>query len=126
MVDARWSISNKELRDAYEKWCSESGEPPLSARAIGRELTTRGYTATTLGHGKRRGWKGIHLLDQSPAWSTNSEQVRTDADSTSGYPSNEPPSRRQPEDLSASVRTNECSSDLPAEPATQSDQEWDF
>ncbi len=57
-------VTSAHLRDAYEKWCSEEGERPLTAHSLGRELTARGCYTDRLS-AKSRGWFGIALVDNS-------------------------------------------------------------
>lgn len=100
VVDSRWSVGSKELREAYEKWCSEVGETAWSAQGFGRSLSARGFDSTTLGRGKKRGWSGLCLSEESPG----SDTPRTDADAFSGYPHSEPLTRDHTEEPPASVR----------------------
>lgn len=53
------------LRRAYESWCSEQGERPWTAQAVGRELTSRGYDTGKTGDRdhRARSWLGLGLVD---------------------------------------------------------------
>lgn len=39
-------VPNRDVVDAYERWCEATGEEPVSKTALGRMLTDRGYTLT--------------------------------------------------------------------------------
>lgn len=54
-------VPAKELRSAYEDWCSEQGERPWTAQALGRELNGRGYDTAKMGNKNTRTWCGIGL-----------------------------------------------------------------
>ena len=57
-------VVTAELREVYEKWCSEQGERAWTAQAVARELTSRGFSPTTVGTGydRKRAWIGVGLL----------------------------------------------------------------
>jgi putative DNA primase/helicase len=57
-VDPGARCSARELRDAYESWCAEVGERPWSAKALGQQLTTRGFDRAKLERGV---WSWIGL-----------------------------------------------------------------
>ncbi len=63
VIEDTASVASKDLRAAYEQWCSEQGERAWSAQAIGRELTDRGFDSgmTGRGNGKVRTWLGLGL-----------------------------------------------------------------
>jgi putative DNA primase/helicase len=56
-------VSARDLRAAYETWCEEQGEKPWSAKAVGNELTDRGFDASMTGRGndRVRTWLGLGL-----------------------------------------------------------------
>lgn len=56
-------VSAGALRQEYESWCDEQGERPWSAKAVGSELTNRGFDVTLRGSGSERArtWLGIGL-----------------------------------------------------------------
>lgn len=60
------SISRKEVRESYEKWCDEAGERPVSARKLAQELRARGLQDGPIIHGVRS-WMGVR-------WKTTDEQ----------------------------------------------------
>jgi putative DNA primase/helicase len=55
----------RSLRFRYESWCERNGEKPWSAKAVGGELTRRGFTKTTTGHDKQATWVGFRLVEVS-------------------------------------------------------------
>lgn len=57
-------VSAKALRSAYEAWCHENGENPWSAKAVGNELTTRGFDSAQVGKSRTRSWVGIGLASE--------------------------------------------------------------
>jgi len=61
VTDDNAHISAKALREAYELWCVEQGEKPWSAKAVGNELTDRGFDTSQLGKRRTRTWLGIGL-----------------------------------------------------------------
>ncbi len=56
------TVTAKDLYSAYQRWCEESGEKPMSQKAIGQRLTERGMTSVRIGHGGPRSWRGLALL----------------------------------------------------------------
>jgi len=59
-------VLTKQIVDAYNKWCEESGETQLSAQVFGRLLNERGFVAARNHRGRIR--KGLtlapHISDQ--------------------------------------------------------------
>jgi len=55
-------VSTKDLREVYEAWCTEEGERPQTAQAVGRELTARGFDSTRIGQSRTRSWIGLGVL----------------------------------------------------------------
>ncbi len=55
-------VSTKDLREAYEAWCTEEGERPQTAQAVGRELTARGFDSARIGQSRTRSWIGLGVL----------------------------------------------------------------
>ena len=58
-ADAR--ATAKELYAAYEQWCQQNGERPVSARAVGIRLSERGLQR--IKSGAVRLWSGVSLRD---------------------------------------------------------------
>ena len=56
-------VTSRDLRAEYIEWCEAQGEKPWSAKAVGAELTDRGFDTGTVGRGndKARTWLGIGL-----------------------------------------------------------------
>jgi len=55
------TVTAKDLYSAYQRWCEESGEKPMSQKAIGQRLTERGLEQIRL-TGGTRAWRGVALL----------------------------------------------------------------
>ena len=55
------TVTAKDLYSAYQRWCEESGEKPMSQKAIGQRLVERGLTQIRL-TGGTRAWRGLALL----------------------------------------------------------------
>jgi putative DNA primase/helicase len=51
------------LRDAYERWCEQLGERPVSAKRLTQELQSRFGVADARGGKGQRFYTGIALLD---------------------------------------------------------------
>ncbi len=60
--DANAHISAKSLRENYEAWCTEQGEKPWSAKALGAELSDRGFSSSQMGASRTRSWRGLGLI----------------------------------------------------------------
>jgi len=57
------SVASARLRERYVDWCHQEGEgEPLSAQAVGRELSRRGYDSTLLGKARTRTWIGLDVV----------------------------------------------------------------
>jgi putative DNA primase/helicase len=54
-------VASKDLRKAYETWCVEMGEAPLSRKALAADLEERGCKSASTG--TQRGWRGIGLRE---------------------------------------------------------------
>lgn len=63
VVDDAAHVTARSLREAYEAWCTEQGERPWTAHAVGRELSNRGFDTGTMGRGndRVRTWLGLGL-----------------------------------------------------------------
>ena len=53
VVDTSANVVAGDLRATYEAWCKEQGEQPWSAKALGADLTRRGYERK---RGGKRAW----------------------------------------------------------------------
>lgn len=58
-VGASAWLTAKEFRSAYEDWCKENGEQPMSQRTVGKQLTERGFHRSR--SNGRKIWKGLSL-----------------------------------------------------------------
>jgi putative DNA primase/helicase len=63
VVTAAARVTSRELRDAYEAWCGESGERPISPNAFAARLVQLGCVdgRSRNGGSTRRVWQGIGL-----------------------------------------------------------------
>ncbi len=61
LLDPNMSIPAKDLRRAYEEWCTSEGERPWTAKAVGADLTRRGLDTARLGKHNIHTWTGIDL-----------------------------------------------------------------
>ncbi len=59
------TITARDLRGAYEAWCTEAGERPWSAKAMAPHLIDRGCTMQRAGGGQTRLWRGIALAGEA-------------------------------------------------------------
>jgi len=80
-LDSRFSTPAKAVREAYEKWCADTGEEVWSARRVGASLTARGLESQRLGNRKTNVWAGLTVNGESPAQAT----LRPDAAQSSGF-----------------------------------------
>lgn len=55
-------VTAKSLREAYEGWCHGQGEKPWSAKALGAELSDRGFDSVQKGSDRTRTWIGLGLV----------------------------------------------------------------
>ncbi|WP_018348206.1 phage/plasmid primase, P4 family [Longispora albida] len=60
-----------DVRAAYESWCAEEGERPISSQMFGRELRTR-YDVQPHRSNGRRFYLGVTLLEAAPESGTES------------------------------------------------------
>lgn len=63
IIDPNAYVTAKSLRECYENWCTEEGERPWSAKALGSELSDRGFDVALRGpaSSRARTWLGIGL-----------------------------------------------------------------
>jgi putative DNA primase/helicase len=64
LIDRKAEVSNPELGKAYQAWCSDNGEKPLSARGLSLALKERGFLQVQAGSNRTRTWQGIGLLNR--------------------------------------------------------------
>jgi len=62
-ADAR--VTAKDLHLAYQQWCDETGERPLTQKAVGQRLAERGFESARMGKARTRTWLGIGLRGDS-------------------------------------------------------------
>jgi putative DNA primase/helicase len=58
---AALSVTNRDLRRVYDKWCLENGERSLGAKALAERLKHHGFKPGRTMHA--RGWQGLRLRD---------------------------------------------------------------
>jgi putative DNA primase/helicase len=66
-VGPKLTLAAQDLRSAYVQWCSEAGEQPWSAKAVGSELSHRGFESAQVGRARTRTWTGLELADAAPS-----------------------------------------------------------
>ena len=55
------SATTRLLREEYESWCQETGEPVVSVQRLGRDLTARGFDQARVGQDRARTWIGLGI-----------------------------------------------------------------
>jgi putative DNA primase/helicase len=67
VFEAGATIARKELREAYETHCRESGCEPLGAKRFASRLRERGVTEANVRQGVKfaNGWKGVRLMSDA-------------------------------------------------------------
>lgn len=58
-VGGELSVPARRLRESYEQWCTDESDRPWSAKALGAELTKRGFDSIKVGGGKV--WIGLDV-----------------------------------------------------------------
>lgn len=66
VIDPSASVTAKDLRLAYERWCAGVGEAQQSAQAVGAQLGARGYESRQKGKDRARTWIGLGLRPAQP------------------------------------------------------------
>lgn len=58
------TIVRRELREAYENWCKENGQPPFAARRFAARLRESGVTEANVRRGTKflDGWRNVRLM----------------------------------------------------------------
>ncbi len=64
VVDPTAYVAAKDLRTAYSAWCTGQGEREWSTKAVGAELSNRGFDSTQFGKARVRSWLGLGLIDE--------------------------------------------------------------
>ena len=54
-------VSTREFREAYEGFCAELGEKPLSASVLGKRLAKRGIRRGGRDGGREKVYEGVRL-----------------------------------------------------------------
>ncbi len=69
VVHEHAQVTAKALYAAYQEWCDETGEKPLTQKAVGLRLAERGFDSARLGNARTRTWLGVGLKtdDDSPS-----------------------------------------------------------
>lgn len=92
------TISRKELREAYEIQCKESGQEPFGAKRFASRLRERGVRDTTVRRGTSvvDGWVGVRLAtdverEAASRWKVDAGSVGTSSAQKSTTPNSENP-----------------------------------
>lgn len=67
-------VTAAALRDRYLAWCKAEGEREWSAKAVGAELTSRGFDKARTGKSNVSTWIGFGLLPDAPPPPTDDKQ----------------------------------------------------
>ncbi|MGH7297568.1 MAG: DNA primase family protein, partial [Polyangiaceae bacterium] len=64
VFEAAATIVRRELREAYEAWCTENGHPPFAARRFSARLREHGVVDGCVRRGTKvlDGWKNVRLM----------------------------------------------------------------
>ncbi len=63
----RARVTAKALYISYGQWCDETGEKPLTQKAVGLRLAERGFESAQIGKARARTWLGLGLrTDEAP------------------------------------------------------------
>ncbi len=80
-------VSAKDLYASYVGWCDETGEKPMTQKAMGQRLGERGFDSARVGKDRARYWLGLGLRggdnDDPPAEGADAFWERTRADANS-------------------------------------------
>lgn len=66
VVDPRAWVSAADLYSAYQHWCDDNGERPMSQKLLGGQLVERGFDRRKAGAENRWHWYGVGLLGGPP------------------------------------------------------------
>jgi putative DNA primase/helicase len=64
MFESGATIVRRDLREAYEIWCRENGQPPFAARRFAARLREQGVTEANVRRGTKflDGWRNVRLM----------------------------------------------------------------
>ncbi len=62
----RAQVTAKALYAAYQEWCDETGEKPLTQKSVGLRLAERGFDSARIGNARTRTWLGVGLKSDEP------------------------------------------------------------
>jgi putative DNA primase/helicase len=64
MFEKDATIARKDLRESYETWCRDNGQPAFAARRFGARLREHGVVDTNVRRGAKTldGWRHVRLL----------------------------------------------------------------
>ncbi|MEM4168373.1 MAG: phage/plasmid primase, P4 family [Candidatus Caldarchaeum sp.] len=88
-LDRRYEVPKATLYAAYERWCQDNGERPISRRAFTTRLQDRGISGRRAGYEKVRMYCGIRLRPEAerlatdalrPTWKPGPTQSNPDSD----------------------------------------------
>ena len=60
-IGGQLQVPSKELFCAFEKWCSNNGEQPITHRKFTQRMKELGYETAQIGSERKRGFKGLAL-----------------------------------------------------------------
>jgi len=63
VVGSTATCTAHQLYSAYQRWCEENGERPITQIQMGRRLAERGYDSTRIGRERTRSWVGIGVRE---------------------------------------------------------------
>lgn len=105
--DAAAKTARKDLREAYEIFCKESGMEPFGAKRFAARLREKGVKETTVRQGTRvvNGWSGVRMAtdgerEAASRWDVSATDVGSSSKQTSDTPS---PVDADGEDMPASA-----------------------
>ncbi len=106
VVNPRARVSAKDLYAAYQQWCSDTGEKPLSQKALGQRLDKRGLDTARVGKSGSRYRIGIGLRGEGyedlPHEAADVSERLTHADALSDISDRD----TEPRELSGKTRQN--------------------
>jgi putative DNA primase/helicase len=76
--DPAFETTSADLYTAYREWCETNGEHPMKPKALALRLKARGFQSIFIGHGNKRGWKGLKVIVNTTM--SFHGQMRSDSD----------------------------------------------